>query len=71
VCDAHVTVDDGLATISVQARKLKKTSFSRTEVRWQVRETIRDDLVRDIVQISKQVPGVKEVICDVDLPYYA
>jgi cytidylate kinase len=71
VCDAHVTVDDGVATISVQARKLKKTSFSRPEVQQHVRETIRDDLVRDIVQISKKVPGVKEVICDVDLPYYA
>jgi cytidylate kinase len=71
VCDAHVTVEDGIATISVHAQKLKKTSFSRAEIQRQVREKIRDDLVREIVQITTKVPGIKEVICDVDLPYYS
>jgi cytidylate kinase len=71
VCDAHVTVEDGIATISVHAPKIKKTSFSRAQVQQQVRERIRDDLFREIVQITKKVSGIKEVICDVDLPFYA
>ncbi|MFC1895248.1 AAA family ATPase, partial [Thermodesulfobacteriota bacterium] len=70
-CDAAVTSDNGVVRVRVGAQKLRKTGFAAPELQRRVRERIREDLMRDIVQIAKRIPGVREVVCDVDLPYYS
>jgi cytidylate kinase len=70
-CEAEVASHNGVVHIRVAAQKLRKTGFANPELQQQVRERIREDLARDIVQIAKQIPGVKDVVCDIDLPYYS
>jgi len=71
ICDAEVRVDDGMVHIRVAGQKLRKTGTAASDLQQQVREKIRRDLSQEILQITRRIPGVKEVACDIDLPYYA
>jgi len=70
ICEAEVTSTEGVVRIRVKGQRLKKTGFARPELQQQVRERIREDLAKEIVGIVSKIPGVDEVICDIDLPYY-
>ncbi|MFH1243548.1 MAG: cytidylate kinase-like family protein [Pseudomonadota bacterium] len=70
VCEAEVTANDGVVHIHVKAQRLKKTGFASPNLQDQVSEKIREDLTKEILQIVKKIPGVKDAICDIDLPYY-
>ncbi len=71
ICDAEVTSNEGITQIRVGSQKLKKTGIASPELQTHVREQIREDLTREITDAIKGIPGVKEVICDIDLPYYS
>lgn len=71
VCEAEVSADEGIVRIQVKGQKLKKTGFASPDLQQQVRETIREDLTREIMGIVKKIPDVEDVICDIDLPYYS
>ena len=57
--------------IQVAGQKIRKTGVANSDLQHQVQEKIREDLNREIVQITRRIPDVKEVVCDLDLPYYA
>jgi cytidylate kinase len=71
ICDAEVSTDNGMVHIQVAGQKLRKTGIATSDQQQHVRETIREDLNREILQITRRIPDVKEVVCDIDLPYYA
>ena len=71
ICDAEVSADDGVVHIQVAGQKIRKTGVAPSKLQHQVQEKIREDLNREIVQITRRIPDVKEVVCDLDLPYYA
>ena len=71
ICDAEVTSNEGIIQIKVGGQKLKKTGVASPELQIHVRKQIREDLTREIMGAIKGIPGVKEVICDIDLPYYS
>ncbi len=70
ICDAEVQAHDGIVRIRVAGQKLRKSTIATSDVQQQVRETIRTDLNREIMQITRRLPDVKEVVLDIDLPYY-
>jgi hypothetical protein len=71
ICDAEVSASDGIVHIRVSGQKLKKTGVTSTKTQTYVREQIREDLTKEIMEAVEEIPGVKEVVCDIDLPYYS
>jgi cytidylate kinase len=71
VCEAEVKSTNGMVHIQVPAQRIRSTGFASPRLQRHVRETIQDDLTKEIVQIVQNVPGVKEVFCDVKRPYYS
>ena len=57
--------------IQVAGQKIRKAGVATSDLQHQVQEKIREDLNREIVQITRRIADVKEVVCDLDLPYYA
>lgn len=70
VCEADVSSNNGLIHIKVAAQKIRKTGQSSPALRMHIFATIKEDLTKQIWAITRKIPGVKDVICDVDLPYY-
>ena len=71
ICEADVTSDGGMVHLRIHGQKLKKTGFAGPELERHVREQIRDDLGSQVVRVVKKIPGVKEVVCDIDFPAYS
>jgi len=71
ICEAEVSSNDGDVHIKVEAQKLRKTGQSSPALQMHIRSTIKKDLTRQILNITQQVPGVKNVACKVGLPYYS
>lgn len=71
ICEAKISSNDGDVHIKVGAQKLRKTGQSSPALQMHIRSTIKKDLTRQILAITRQVPGVKNVACDVGLPYYS
>lgn len=71
ICEAEVTSDKGIIHIKVHGQKLMKTGFASPELEQQVKEKIREDLKKEIIRVTRNIPGVKEIIYDIDLPYYS
>jgi hypothetical protein len=61
----------GTVHVKVPGQKLIKSGLAGPELQRQVREKIRDDLMRRILEIVSLIPDVKSVHCDIDLPYYS
>jgi len=70
LCDAEVTADGGMVHIRVAGQKIRKTGVAGPDRQKQVGEKIRTDLNREILQITRGIDGVKEVVCDIERPYY-
>jgi cytidylate kinase len=71
ICDAEVSADNGMVHIRVGGQKIRISGSVPSDLQQQVREKMRQDLNQEIVQITRRIPDVKEVVCDIDLPYYA
>jgi len=70
VYEADVSSNDGCVHIKVAAQKIRKTGQSSPALQMQIFTTIKEDIIKQILAITRKIPGVKDVICDVDLPYY-
>ena len=70
VCDAEVFVKDGDVYVTVSAQKRKKTGYVSPALQQHIGEAYQIDLTRQINDIAHNIPGVKEVFCQVALPYY-
>lgn len=71
ICEAEVSSNDGHVKVQVAAQKLRKTGQSSPALQMHIRSTIKRDLTRQILDITRQVPGVKNVVCEVGFPYYS
>jgi cytidylate kinase len=71
VCEAKVITDDGRVSVRAWGPKLRKTGSANNHVRRGVCEQIRADLSGEVVEAVLKIPGVRELVCVVDLPYYS
>jgi len=69
-CPAEVTSENGFVHIRVSSPGIRKSSYTSHVTEKQLEADIRQDLEKEIIQIAAKVPGVKDVICDVDPPVY-
>jgi cytidylate kinase len=70
ICKARVNCRQGIVHIRVAGQKLKTTGIASPDVQHQVQDQIREDLYDEIVSAVSKIPGVKEINCSVDTPYY-
>ncbi len=70
VCKADVTARDGIVHIRVQGQKLKTASVATRKVKHQLADHIQNDLYDKISALVLDVPGVKDIDCIIDRPYY-
>jgi len=71
ICEADVQSTDGRVRVQVPAQRIRSTGMTSPRLQRHVRETIQDDMTKEIVQLVQGVPGVKEVFCEVERPYYS
>jgi len=71
VCEAEVSVSNGVVQVKVRAGKVRKTGASRLEVQEKVKERIVTDIFKEVHKIVGSIPGVKEVHCEVNPPDYS
>lgn len=70
ICDARVTCKDGNVTIKVAAQKIRKDDFVTPHMQSEIQDQLHGDLIRQIAKIARSVPSVKDVVCDIEMPYY-
>jgi len=69
-CEAEVLVKKGDVHVMVAAPKRKKTGFISPALQHHIGEAYQHDLTRQINEIALNIPGVKKVLCQVEMPYY-
>ena len=71
LCEADVDVHEGIVHIYIRNLRIRKTSFITPKLQHHIDTTFRDELTREVYKLVKAIPGVQQVICDVDhLSYY-
>ena len=70
-CRADVSCRDGVVRLRVQGEKIKSSGMASPHLKHQVQDQIRDDVYDKVLTIVSAVPGVKEIDCRIDTPYYA
>jgi cytidylate kinase len=70
ICDAQVFVKNGNVQVKVAAQKRRKSGYISPALQHHIGESYQHDLTRQIHEIVHKVPGVKDVFCQVDMPYY-
>ena len=71
LCDAEVSAVNGSVRIKVKGQKLRNTGFTRPGMQQRVQSRIQEDLRREIEALVLKLPGVKDLVCDIETPYYA
>jgi cytidylate kinase len=70
ICKADVKCKEGIVHIRTEGQKLKTSGVASPNVQHQVQDQIRADLYDKIVSAVSGIPGVKDIDCSVDTPYY-
>lgn len=71
LCEADVAVSGGIVTIEVRGKKLRGTDFTRPGMQQRVQTHMQEELQQEITSLVSTIPGVKDLICKIELPYYA
>ncbi len=71
ICESEVSVRHGKVFIRVSGEKIKRTAATTPELQKQVQEKIQENLMKNIMDIVNNIPEVKDVVCDVEAPYYS
>ncbi len=71
LCEADVAVAGGIVTVKVKGQKLRGTGFTRPGLQQRVQDRIKEDLQQEITALISKIPGVKNLICEIESPYYA
>jgi cytidylate kinase len=71
LCEAEVTAQNGIVKVRVKGQKLRNTDFTRPGMQQRVQARIQEDLQQEITELVAQIPGVRDLICDIETPYYA
>lgn len=70
ICEAQVSVRNGKVQVMVAAQKRRKSGYISPALQYHIGESYQHDVIRQIHEIVHKVPGVKDVFCQVDMPYY-
>lgn len=70
ICEAEVTSEGGRVHVRVRAPKIRKSSYSSPAVEKNIAEEMRQDILRQVFSILRNVSGVKDISCTVDNPDY-
>jgi cytidylate kinase len=70
ICEAQVSVNNGEVQVRVAAQKRRKSGYISPALQHHIGEAYQHDVTRQIHEIAHKVPGVKDVFCQVDMPYY-
>ena len=70
ICKAEVTCRDRIVHVRVRGQKIKASGAASPHVQHQLQDQIRDDVYQKIVAMVSSIPGVKEIDCSIDTPYY-
>lgn len=70
LCEADVAVCGGIVTVKVKGQKLRGTGFTRPGLQQRVQARIKEDLQQEITALISKIPGVKDLICEIESPYY-
>lgn len=68
--DAEVTCKSGIVFIKVAAPRIRKSDYATPHMQSEIQDQVHAEMVREIAEIARNVPAVKDVVCDIDLPYY-
>lgn len=71
ICHADVDCRAGVVHLRVRGQKLVTAGVASPHVQHQVQDQIREDVYENIVAIVSNIPGVKDIDCTIDAPYYA
>jgi cytidylate kinase len=71
ICKADVDCRAGVVHLRVQGQKLITTGVASPHVQDQVKDQIREDVYDNIIEIVSGIPGVKDIDCTIDTPYYS
>jgi cytidylate kinase len=70
ICHAEVQCGSGIVHIRVEGQKLKSTGMASPDIQHQVQDQIQSDLYDKIVAAVADLPGVKDIDCRIDTPYF-
>lgn len=70
ICDAQVTCKEGNVHIKVAPKKIRKNDYVTPHMQSELQDQLHADMVRKIAEIARTVPSVKDVVCDIEMPYY-
>ena len=70
ICKADVKCEGGIVQIKVEGQKLKTSGGTSPDVQHQIQDQIQTDLYDKIVSVVSKIPGVKDVDCSINKPYY-
>ncbi|BBO86304.1 hypothetical protein DSCO28_68700 [Desulfosarcina ovata subsp. sediminis] len=70
ICKADVTCRDGVVHLRVQGQKLIPAGAASPRIQHQVQDQIYDDVYEKIIALVSAIPGVKDIDCAIDTPYY-
>jgi len=71
VCDAEVTCTNGNVRIKVAAQKIRKNDYVTPKMQSEIQDQLHAEMIREIAEIARSVPAVKDVVCDIEMPYYS
>jgi cytidylate kinase len=66
-----VISEGGNVRVVLPPQKIKKSDFSTPQVVSHLKDRVHDDLVQEVVERVRKVPGVRQVVCDIDMPLYS
>lgn len=70
VCKADVGCRNGVVRLRVRGQKLKSAGMASPHLQHQVQDQIRDDVYDRVVALVSAVPGVNDIECTIEPPYY-
>nr|WP_054692584.1 cytidylate kinase family protein [Desulfosarcina cetonica] len=70
VCKAEVRCREGIVHLRVEGQKLIPSGAASPSLQHQVQDQIRDDVYQKIVGIVSAIPGVKDIDCAINTPYF-
>lgn len=70
ICEASIRSNNGWVHIRCQPLRIKKYNPISPSMQKQMNRNIRDDLYKQVAEIARSVPGVKNVDCVVESPDY-
>lgn len=67
----EVISEGGNVRIVLPRQKIKKADFTTPQAASHLKERVHDDIVKEVVALAETVPGVRHVVCDIEIPEYS